>query len=146
MEVFMRRLLLTAVLLLSPLAATADALKISQLEADVRDLRRQVQSLSQQVGDLTTRPPRPAGARAPAPSPAAANAVTWVDAARWSRLRLGMSELEVIGILGPPTTMRDEGGAKVLRYAMEIGPTGFLAGSVTLRDRVVAEVRKPALQ
>jgi hypothetical protein len=57
-----------------------------------------------------------------------------------------MSELEVIGTLGPPTTMRDEGGAKVLRYEMEIGPTGFLAGSVTLRDRVVAEVRKPALQ
>jgi len=33
-----------------------------------------------------------------------------------------------------------------LRYAMEIGTSGFLGGSVTLRNRVVVEVRKPALQ
>jgi hypothetical protein len=57
-----------------------------------------------------------------------------------------MSELEVLSTLGPPTTMRDEDGAKVLRYALEISSGGFLSGSVTLRDHVVAEVRKPALQ
>lgn len=57
-----------------------------------------------------------------------------------------MSELEVIGTLGPPTSMRDEGGARVLLYAMEIGSTGYLGGSVTLRDRAVSEVRQPVLQ
>jgi hypothetical protein len=29
---------------------------------------------------------------------------------------------------------------------MEIGTTGFLAGSVTLRERVVAEVQMPVLR
>ena len=57
-----------------------------------------------------------------------------------------MSELDVISTLGPPTTIREESGSRVLRYAMEIGSSGFLGGSVTLRDRVVVEVRKPALQ
>ncbi len=142
----MPRMFLTALLLLAPFAATADAMKISQLEADVRDLKRQVQSLSRQVTDLSTRPPRPTGGGSPAPSPATATMATWVDAARWDRVRAGMSELEVISTLGPPTTIREESGAKVLRYAMEISATGFLAGSVTLRDRVVAEVRKPELQ
>ena len=57
-----------------------------------------------------------------------------------------MSEMEVLSSLGPPTTMRDENGAKVLRYALEISSGGFLSGSVTLRDRVVVDVRKPSLQ
>jgi hypothetical protein len=42
--------------------------------------------------------------------------------------------------------MREEGGARVLRYALEIGSSGFLGGSITLRERKVAEVRQPTLQ
>jgi len=57
-----------------------------------------------------------------------------------------MSELEVIELLGAPTSMREEGDARVLLYAMEIGDSGFLGGSVTLRERVVTEVRQPVLQ
>ena len=57
-----------------------------------------------------------------------------------------MSELEVIDLLGAPTSMRAEGDARVLLYALEIGASGFLGGSVTLRDRTVAEVRPPTLQ
>ena len=57
-----------------------------------------------------------------------------------------MSELEVIGALGPPTSMREEGGTRVLLYAMEIGASGFLGGSVKLRERAVVEVAQPTLQ
>jgi hypothetical protein len=57
-----------------------------------------------------------------------------------------MGELEVIGILGPPTSMRQEGETRVLLYAMEIGSTGFVGGSVELRDRKVSEVLKPVLR
>lgn len=42
--------------------------------------------------------------------------------------------------------MRDENGARVLLYAMEIGSSGFLGGSVTLRNRAVTAFRKPELQ
>jgi hypothetical protein len=57
-----------------------------------------------------------------------------------------MSELEVIGLLGPPTSMRTTDSGRVLLYAMEIGASGFLSGRVTLRDRVVQEVQSPVLR
>ena len=57
-----------------------------------------------------------------------------------------MNELEVIGLLGPPSSMRTECEARVLLYALEIGSSGFLVGSVVLHDRAVAEVRPPTLQ
>ena len=142
----MARLLL-ALLILPLTASAADEGRISFLEQEVRNLQRQVQALSRQMDELRTRPdrlePQPAarsGAALPADLP------RWVDASLWRRLRSGMSELEVISALGPPTSMREESGASVLLYAMEIGSTGFLGGSVKLRQRTVVEVLPPTLQ
>jgi hypothetical protein len=42
--------------------------------------------------------------------------------------------------------MREEQATRLLLYAMEIGTSGFLVGSVSLRDRSVDSVRKPTLQ
>jgi len=138
----------TLALLLLPLCASAqDEHRLSFLEQEVRNLQRQVQSLSQQVNDLRARPDRPVavpGARTPAaPAPASDQ---WVNAKLWKSLRPGMSELEVISALGPPTSMREQDGARILLYALEIGSSGFLGGSVTLRDRSVTEIRAPTLQ
>ena len=86
------------------------------------------------------------------PSRPASHSVTpaastdWVDADKWRKLRVGMSELEVVSTLGPPTSMRDVEGARVLFYAMELGSSGFLGGSVKFRDRAVIEVQQPVLQ
>jgi hypothetical protein len=134
------------VLLLSaPVALAADDPRVSFLEQEVRNLHRQVDALSRQVDALVTRPDRPRTNTSPArmerPSP-----TQWIDAARWRQVRPGMGELDVIGILGPPTSMRDENGAKLLLYALEVSPSGFLAGSVLFRERAVVEVRQPALQ
>jgi hypothetical protein len=124
----------------------ADDSRVSFLEQEVRNLHRQVDALSRQVEALSTRPDRPAtGAASPAKSPPA-SPTQWVDAARWRSIRPGMSELDVIGALGPPTSMREENGMRILLYALEIGPSAFLAGSVAFRDRAVAEVRAPVLQ
>ena len=147
----MTRYHLAAMLLCVPLAAAAaDDYKIAQLETDVRDLQRQVQEQSQQIIELRSQLTRPvAQSRQPPPSPSLAAATsggTWVDAAKWQRVRTGMSELEVIGLLGPPTSMRTRDSERVLLYAMEIGTSGFLSGSVTLRDRLVLEVQIPALR
>ena len=142
----MPRLVLTALLLLTPFAVAADDLRIAQMEQDIRDLKRQVQTLTRQIEELRRVPANPGAGRELSPSPNAPSSTTWVDLSRWNRLRPGMSEMEVLSSLGPPTTMRDENGAKVLRYALEISSGGFLSGSVTLRDRVVVDVRKPSLQ
>lgn len=135
-------------LLILPLAASAaDDPRISFLEQEVRNVQRQLAVLSRQMDGLTTQPNRLASQPA---QPRGAVAVTdspqWLNAAKWRELRPGMSELEVISALGAPTSMREESGARVLLYAIEIGTSGFLGGSVTLRDRTVAEVRQPTLQ
>jgi len=120
--------------------------RVSFLEQEVRNLDRQVDQLSRQVEQLTNQPDRPRGAAPATPRSVGVTSTQWVDAALWKKLRPGMSELEVISLLGTPTSMREEGGARVLLYALEIGTSGFLGGSVLLRDRAVTEVRQPTLQ
>jgi len=133
-------------------AMAADDLRVSQLEQDVRDLQRQVQALTRQIESQGRVPPAVVDGvgRSPdvprAAPPAGQALPAWVDAAKWQRVQPGMGELEVLGILGPPTSMRAQLGARVLFYAMEIGASGFLGGSVTLRDRSVASVQRPTLQ
>ena len=139
--------LLCALLILPLAASAADDPRISFLEQEVRNVQRQLAVLSRQVDALATQPKRlasqPAEPRGAAP---VADSPPWLNAMKWRALHPGMSELEVIGALGPPTSMREEDGARVLLYAMEIGAAGFLGGSVKLRDRTVAEVHLPTLQ
>lgn len=149
----MTRVLMTALVLCGPVAViAADDLRVMQLEQDVRNLRREVQLLSRQVAGLQAQPVRPADRSLSTTPPNTGSvegglvATTWVDASKWERLRPGMTELEVIGLLGPPTSMRAQGDERVLLYALEIGTSGFLGGSVTLRDRSVTEVQKPVLR
>ena len=143
----MARLPLAMMLVCLPLVAvSADDPRVSFLQQEVRNLQRQVLVLTRQVDELRTRPPRVESGRLSPPPAAATDPGAWLDAGKWRKLREGMSELEVIASLGPPTSMREESGARVLLYAMEIGTSGFLGGSVVFRDRAVVEIREPTLQ
>jgi hypothetical protein len=148
----MKRMVLTGLLFLAPFTANAaDALKISQLEQDIRNLQREVNAQSQQIEDLRRQLVR-AGNQGSAPSSpvslptAAAPNILWLDASRWKRVRVGMTELEVITLLGPPSSLRATDQERLLLYAMEVGSSGFLAGSVSLRDSAVVSVKSPVLQ
>lgn len=137
--------------LLSGTAAAAQAtddFKVTLLEQAVRELQRQVQAQGQQIDALRRQLAVPAGQPAvPAiPAASAGTAGLWVDASRWQKVQPGMAELDVISTLGPPTSMREHGAERVLLYAMEIGSSSFLSGSVTLRDRVVTVIQKPVLR
>lgn len=152
----MIRLPTIAGLLCLPLvAAAADDFKVLQLEQDVRELTRQVQAQSRQIDELRRQLARPGADAAgvsrmravpPAPSAGSPGEPAWLDATRWARLKPGAPESDVIQALGPPTSMRMQGDDRVLFYALEIGASGFLGGSVTLRDRVVTGIRLPVLQ
>jgi hypothetical protein len=143
-----RPLFLCAFLGLSPVMATADAasdLRVNQLEQEVRELKRQVLVLSRQIDDLQrARPDR--GATRDANPATTTPSTAWVDAAKWQKLHTGMSELDVMTLLGPPSQVREADGSRLFFYALEIGSGTFLSGTVTLRDRVVAEIRKPELK
>jgi hypothetical protein len=130
-----------------PLGAAVDDTRFIKLEQDVRRLEAAVGELSRQLDLLKEQVARgaPSPGRAKPPATAAPSA-GWLSAANWNRVQAGMSELEVIDILGLPTSMRSAEGARVLLYATEIGSSGFLGGSVTLRDGRVTEVAVPVLK
>jgi hypothetical protein len=148
----MRYVLLALFALLGQSALAQDdaTYRLMKVEQDVRNLEREVQTLTRQLDELKQQSSRAVDHGAPltrpSMAPAAASSTAWLEAARWARIRTGMSELEVIDILGPPTTMRQEGDARVLLYAMEIGSSGFLGGNVEFRDRAVTAVNKPVLK
>jgi hypothetical protein len=139
---------MAALLLALPIAIpAADDPRVSFLEQEVRNLQREVQALKRRVDELSRPMVRNPEHRTPTgPEQRVGDAPTWVDAAKWRQVRPGMSELQVVALLGPPTSMRAEGDVWVLLYALEIGTTHFLGGSVRLRERAVTEVRAPALQ
>lgn len=130
-----------------PLAAhSADDGRIRYLEQEVRNLQRQVSEVSRRIDGLTRPALPPAGTPSREPRTESAISDQWIDAGKWDQLRPGLGEIDVIRLLGPPTSMRDTADGRTLFYALEIGTTGFLGGSVTLRDRLVTAVQKPVLQ
>ena len=120
--------------------------RIIRLEQDVRNLERQVSTLQREISDLRRRSGadrlETSGIEMEGPAPSDA----WVDAQKWQRLEIGAREMDVIELLGPPTSMRVQGGSRTLLYAMEIGSSGFLSGSVTLKDREVIAIELPLLK
>jgi len=154
----MKRLLIPLLLLCAPCVEAQDIQKIPRLEQDVRQLQADLRVLTQQVGELRSRSERAVAQPPSLQSPTEAARKTdpggapstpsaqWLDAGRWRQLRTGMSELEVVTVLGPPTAVRGQEAERVLRYALEIGSSGFLAGSVTMRNRAVVAVEIPTLR
>jgi hypothetical protein len=133
------------ILCVLPLAASAQDSRVPFLEQEVRRLNQQVLALSRRLDQLE-RPSASMPAAVPRTDAAPSASNDWVDADKWRRVRAGMSELEVVSLLGRPTSMREVDGARVLFYAMEIGASGFLGGSVKFRERAVVEVQPPVLQ
>jgi hypothetical protein len=122
-----------------------------KLEQDMRNLERQVQMLQRQLSELQqqsgssaalTSTPRP-----DRESPASESNEKWLNTAAWDRVRAGMSELQVVEILGKPTAVRpDAHGRRALLYTLEIGTTGFLTGSIAFDAGKVVDVQTPRLK
>ena len=130
--------------------AAADDFKIIKLEQDVLELTRRVETLAREVDRLQQRSSSGAAPREAERSPTGAETCPppWLHAASWQRVRPGMGELEVIEILGAPTSVRGsaEAPSRTLMYALEIGTSAFLSGQVRLTDRRVTEVQPPVLK
>jgi len=135
-------------------ADPTDAIKINQLEQDVRELQRTVQqqarrievleTAARQAGTGTTRWPR-----LPAPSASKDNSTPmWLRSEHWERLRPGMTEADVINTLGPPTTTRKspDNDTQTLFYARELEAGGFLSGQVVIENQRVREIHRPTLK
>jgi hypothetical protein len=141
-------LLVGALVFSTPLLAAED-FRVMKLEQDVRTLEREVQTLERLVNELQQRTRRndPAYEIDAAPTHAEDSEQKWLESSAWNRIKLGMTELEVIGILGKPTALRpDPSDRRALLYTLEIGTTSFLTGSVAFEKGKAVEVQKPTLR
>jgi hypothetical protein len=130
-----------------------DALRIRQLENDVRSLQREVsmQNLRIERLESSARMPGAGSVQPPTTSTeprAADSSPAWLVSTNWDKLRPGMKELDVIALLGRPTSVRTDENAKTrtMFYALELGPSAFLTGNVTFGDAGVAEINRPTLR
>ena len=63
----------------------------------------------------------------------------WIIPANWDRIEEGMSEEQVVTILGPPTKREEQFLSYVqLFYEGEVEGSGFISGSITLERNQVA--------
>jgi hypothetical protein len=143
-------LFLAATLLAAPPPAHAeDELRVRQLENEVMRLQREIDMQNQRIERLesgsrlsSSPPPVTVTPRAADSSPG------WLVSTNWDKLRTGMKELEVIALLGRPTSVHTDADSKshTMFYALELGPNSFLTGNVRFGDAGVAEINKPALR
>jgi hypothetical protein len=148
-------LLMGAVLFWAPTwpARAQDELRVRQLENEVSRLQRELDAQSRRIDDLER---NIRGAAASSISPAPPDVVrrdtesspAWLLTTNWDRIRPGMKDVDVIALLGRPTTVRPDpdGKGHSLMYALELGPNAVLAGSVRLDESGVAQVTKPTLR
>jgi hypothetical protein len=146
----MRIFLLASLLAFAGPLFAAEDFRVMKLEQDMRTLEREVQSLRRLVNELQQRARR-ADPTFELKSDSAADPVeadtAWLKASAWNRVKAGMSELEVIEILGKPTALRpDANDRKALLYTLDIGSTSFLTGSVAFDGGKVVEIQRPALR
>lgn len=121
--------------------------ELSELRRAVHEQGRRIEQLEREIARLTG---DAAGARAvPGEAPDALPADrAWLAPASWDRLRIGMTEQQVLDILGYPTSARTAAGAtaKTLFYTVQVGPTGFLSGRIELENGRVRAIDRPALR
>ena len=136
-------------ILFAPFAQAQDDLRLRQLENEVMRLQRELDAQSSRIEGLerSQRPGAPVSASAPMPR-AADSSPAWLVTANWDRVRPGMKDLEVIAVLGRPTSVRTDPDGKIhtLLYALELGPNAVIAGNVRMGDAGVAEINRPTLK
>ena len=67
----------------------------------------------------------------------------WKNPSSWDKVRDGMSESQVISILGEPTTTKDLGSMRTLFYRGKVEDSGFVSGNVKLDEDRVWDINKP---
>jgi hypothetical protein len=138
-----------AALFIAPLSQAQDELRVRQLETEVMRLQREIDAQSYRIESLerSVRTGAPVAPVAAMPR-AADNSPAWLVTSNWERLRRGMKDVDVIAVLGRPTSVRTEADGKshTLLYALEIGPNAVLAGNVRMGETGVAEINRPTLK
>lgn len=143
------RVVLAVVLSASTPVFAQESEHLRQLQQEVDMLKRMVLEQSRRIEVLE----RELQGNPSAIFPSAANSTAtqrmlsaeqpWHDGSTWDRVRKGMSEAQVISILGRPTSVESVGGFKTLFYRGEVSGSGSVSGNIKLQDDRVWQVNTP---
>jgi len=109
----------------------------AQLKALLAEEGRRIAELEKVVKALQA-------ATNPAPAPIPSPTPQWQSASNWRQIKKGMSEAQVVDILGPPTRVDASIDVRTLVYQPDSRSTLTINGSVTLTDDRVTAMKPPA--
>ena len=113
--------------------------RVDELTKETAQLKRRIADQEGRIAELEKAVKFLQSAAAPMPTPIPAETPPWHRASNWTLIKSGMSESQVVGILGPPTSVDSSIDKRTLLYNPDATSTSTLKGSVTLiGDRVTA--------
>jgi hypothetical protein len=144
-------LVVLASVLSAPASAqvSLDDSRVRYLESEVTQLQRDLDAQARRIEALEQAARITSPLQGPAPGLRMDTSPAWLVSASWDRVKIGMKSLEVIAILGRPTSTRhaDDGKLNLLFYAMDLGPDSVLSGTIRLSgDGLVTEINRPVLK
>ena len=139
---------------LAPVSARSDdAARINFLESEIQRLRNQLDEQNRRIERLEAAlaqrgavvPGRPSDRRldATAASPKTTGPQPWHSLENWERVTKGMTQEEVVKVLGEPTTVQSVDNYKTLFYGGVTRDGRTLNGLVNMRDERVVAVKNP---
>jgi hypothetical protein len=109
----------------------------AELKITIADQERRIAELERIVKELQT-------VAAPVPTTIPTPIPPWHLAPNWILIKKGMSEAQVVEILGPPTSVDSTVDVRTLLYQPDSRATTRLNGTVTLTDDRVTALVPPA--
>ncbi len=128
-----------------PLRAQARDPRVDKLTMETEELKRTVADQDKRIAELEkTVKMLQAAAAPPLPQPIPAPPPPWKAPSSWNLIQAGMSEAQVVAILGPPTSVQSVQDSRTLFYQPDARSTSTLNGTVTLKDDRVTATSPPA--
>jgi SmpA / OmlA family len=129
-----------------PLTALAQARdpRVDALTTEIAQLKRTIADQDQRIAVLEKTVKALQALAAPAPERIPAPTPPWHQASNWTQIKQGMSEAQVVAILGPPTLAESVTDMRTLYYKPDPRSTTTLNGSVSLQDDRVTAMMPPA--
>lgn len=120
-------------MLIQPAVFAADA-TTQQLSKTVADLKRLLEEQGDRIDELERRLSTSAPISKSVQDKGTQQEGTWRSGSAWDRLKSGMSESQVVSVLGQPTSSETLGSFRTLYYRGEVEGSGFVSGNVKFSD------------
>ena len=117
--------------------------RVDELTKETAQLKQRITDQEARIAELEKAVKFLQAAAAPVPTPIPSPTPPWHRPANWNLIKTGMSEAEVVSVLGPPTSVDSSIDQRILLYAPDSKSTSTLKGSVTLIDDRVSAMTPP---